>query len=103
MGKVGCIRVNPYFTGVGTWTGSGSFCGVKSEECPGTLYSYGPRWTSGALSKFPWGGGVGVCHSRVVACQGLSEVTFLPCLILTKRLIMNGIWDRANPTAAQRM
>src|SRR5258706_4313902 len=32
---------------------SGSFCGVKSVACPGTLYSYGPRWTSIGLVKFP--------------------------------------------------
>src|SRR5438034_7654157 len=73
---------------------SGSVCGVKSPSWPGTLYSYGPRWTSSGLSKLPCGGGVGVCHSMVVACQGLSEGIFFPCRILQKKLMMNGIWAR---------
>src|SRR5437588_8199747 len=82
---------------------SGSVCGVKSRSWPGTLYSYGPRWTSIGLSKLPCGGGVGVCHSSVVAPHGLSEVTYLPFFMLTKKLIMNGIWARPRSHAAHEM
>src|SRR5436853_5614957 len=78
---------------------SGSVCGVKSPSWPGTLYSYGPRWTSIGLSKLPCGGGVGVCHSSVVAPHGLSP-TFLPLNMLTKKLIMKGICDSPRHQAA---
>src|SRR5258706_12223368 len=70
---------------------SGSFCGVKSVACPGTLYSYGPRWTSIGLVKFPCGGGGGVCHSSVVAFHGVSQVTLRPLLLLMKKFGINGI------------
>ena len=38
---------------------------MKSRICPGTLYSYGPRCTSGGAAKFPCArGGVGAAaHS----------------------------------------
>src|SRR6266571_4347456 len=49
---------------------SGSNCGVKSFAAPGTLYSYGPRYTIGSVKKFPWPGGEGADHSSVVASQG---------------------------------
>ena len=52
---------------------------------------------SGALAKLPCGGGVGVCHSRVVACHGLSEPAGLPCLMLQKKLMMKGICARPRP------
>src|SRR5919201_3287736 len=40
--------------------------------------------------KFPCGGGEGAVHSSVVASHGLS-FTFLPCLMLLKKLMMKGI------------
>src|SRR6266446_4465671 len=70
---------------------TGSFCIVKSRAWPGRLYSYGPRYATGVIRKFPCGGGEGAVHSSVVASHGLS-LTFLPCLMLQKKLMMNGIW-----------
>src|SRR5436309_4408380 len=70
---------------------------MKSLACPGTLYSYGPRYTTGVRAKLPCGGGVGVCHSRVVDSHGLSELTFLPCFMLQKKLKING--NCASPSA----
>ena len=58
---------------------------------PGTLYSYGPRYASGATTKFPCGGGEGADHSIVVACHGLSSL-FSPFLRLQKKLKMKGSW-----------
>src|SRR5207245_10620561 len=69
---------------------TGSFCIVKSRAWPGRLYSYGPRYATGVVTKFPCGGGEGAVHSSVVASHGLS-FTFLPCLMLQKKLMMNGI------------
>src|SRR5258706_8840075 len=69
-------------------------CGVKSGPEPGTLYSYGPRYTVGTVVKLPCGGGVGVAHSSVVACHGLSSA-FLPANMLQKKLMMNGSWNNA--------
>src|SRR5437773_12469447 len=82
---------------------SGSVCGVKSWSWPGTPYSYGPRWTSIGLSKFPCGGGVGVCHSSVVAPHGLPELTFLPCFMLGRKLMIHGIRARPSTQAAHEM
>ena len=42
------------------------------------------------VMKFPCGGGEGAVHSSVVASHGLS-FTFSPCLMLQKKLMMNGI------------
>src|SRR5947199_6661129 len=42
------------------------------------------------MTKFPCGGGEGAVHSSVVASHGLS-FTFLPCLMLQKKLMMKGI------------
>src|SRR5438046_1894258 len=83
--------------------GSGSVWGVKSVAWPGTLYSYGPRWISIGLSKLPCGGGVGVCHSTVVASHGLSEVIFLPLAMLMKKFRMKGICERPRAHAACEM
>src|SRR5213082_1803475 len=69
---------------------TGSFCIVKSRSRPGRLYSYGPRYATGVVRKFPCGGGEGAVHSSVVASHGLS-FTFSPCLMLQKKLMMNGI------------
>src|SRR5436190_13036886 len=77
-------------------------CGVKSVGCPGTLYSYGPRCAEGSVMKLPCGGGEGAAHSRVVACHGFSS-TFLPCLMLQKKLTMNGICAIASPQAEYDM
>src|ERR1044072_6067442 len=71
-----------------------SNCGEKSLAAPGTLYSYGPRYASGAVAKLPCGGGEGAAHSMVVACHGFWSV-FSPCRMLQKKLKMNGIWKRA--------
>src|SRR5437879_11900148 len=82
---------------------SGSVCGMKSPSWPGTLYSYGPRWTSIGLVKLPCGGGVGVCHSSVVPPHGLSEGILRPLLMLMKKLRMNGICETNSNHAAQEM
>src|SRR5436309_13019168 len=66
---------------------SGSNCGLKSFAAPGTLYSYGPRYTIGSVRKLPWPGGDGAAHSSVVASHGLRS-TALPHLMLMKKLTM---------------
>src|SRR6187455_943700 len=96
---VGNIHAINYFLAVF----SASFWGVKSFAWPGTLYSYGPRCTSGALAKLPCGGGVGVCHSSVVACHGLSLAAFRPFLMLQNTLRMKGICTSASPTAPHKI
>src|SRR6187397_371537 len=78
---------------------SGSNCGVKSLAEPGTLYSYGPRYTIGSVTKLPWPGGEGADHSSVVASQGFLS-TRAPHLILVKKLMMNGIWKKPSDQAA---
>src|SRR5262245_56045647 len=77
-----------------------SYCGEKSRDAPGTLYSYGPRCASGAARKFPCGGGDGADHSIVVASHGLSP-TFCPFRMLQKKLKMKGIWKSARIHAPQ--
>src|SRR5471030_3115290 len=84
------------------FSGSGSNCGVKSFAAPGTLYSYGPRYTIGSVSKLPCPGGDGAAHSSVVASHGLLP-TALPHLMLVKKLMMNGIWKSPRPQAAKPM
>src|SRR5689334_714360 len=69
---------------------SGSKVGVKSRGAPGTLYSYGPRYTIGSVRKLPCPGGDGADHSSVVASHGLMP-TAAPHLMLLKKLMMNGI------------
>src|ERR1700757_827465 len=81
---------------------TGSFCMVKSRSHPGRLYSYGPRYATGVIRKFPCGGGDGAVHSNVVASHGLS-FTFSPCLMLQKKLMMNGICARPMIHAAHEM
>src|SRR5918996_5858253 len=71
-----------------------SYCGEKSFAAPGTLYSYGPRYASGAARKLPCGGGEGAAHSIVVASHGLSP-TCCPFQMLQKKLKMKGIWKSA--------
>src|SRR5712692_1749404 len=78
---------------------SGSNCGVKSLGAPGTLYSYGPRYTTGSVRKLPCPGGDGADHSSVVASHGLRS-TALPHLMLLKKLMMNGIWNSPRLHAA---
>src|SRR5213078_4903720 len=56
----------------------------------------------GVVTKFPCGGGEGAVHSNVVASHGLS-FTFLPCLMLQKKLMMNGIWARPMIQAAHEI
>src|SRR5882757_7075868 len=72
---------------------SGSNCGVKSLAEPGTLYSYGPRYTIGSVRKFPCPGGDGADHSSVVASHGFLS-TAAPHFRLLKKLKMNGSWNR---------
>src|SRR5689334_15073463 len=79
---------------------SGSNWGVKSRAAPGTLYSYGPRYTIGSVRKLPCPGGDGADHSSVVASQGFLS-TSAPHLMLLKKLTMNGIWKRPSPQAAK--
>src|SRR5262249_21009886 len=81
---------------------SGSNCGVKSFDAPGTLYSYGPRYTIGSVTKFPCPGGDGADHSSVVASQGLRS-TAVPALMLIRKFTMNGIRKRPRPQAAKPM
>src|SRR5436853_4021370 len=78
---------------------SGSNCGVKSRADPGTLYSYGPRYTTGSVRKLPCPGGDGADHSRVVASHGSSAI-FLPHLMLEKKLKMKGNWKSPSVHAA---
>src|SRR5213594_2280621 len=78
---------------------SGCVCMVKSALCPGTLYSYGPRWICTGRLKLPCGGGVGVSHSTVVACHGFSGV-FLPRQRVQKKLMINGSCARQRKQAA---
>jgi hypothetical protein len=68
---------------------SGSNCGEKSFAAPGTLYSYGPRYTTGSVTKLPCPGGEGADHSRVVASHGFRS-TALPHFKLEKKLMMKG-------------
>src|SRR5258708_39189670 len=77
-----------------------SYCGTKSLAAPGTLYSYGPRYASGATRKLPCGGGEGVAHSIVVACHGFASA-FSPFQMLQKKLKMKGIWKIARVHAPQ--
>jgi hypothetical protein len=56
----------------------------------------------GVVTKFPCGGGEGAVHSSVVASHGLS-FTFLPCLMLQKKLMMNGICARPMVQAAHEI
>src|SRR5262245_48741385 len=81
---------------------SGSNCGVKSRGDPGTLYSYGPRYTIGSVMKLPWPGGDGADHSSVVASHGFRS-TSAPHLMLLKKLKMNGSWNSPRPHAAKPM
>src|SRR5437762_12594749 len=78
---------------------SGSNCALKSFAAPGTLYSYGPRYTIGSVRKLPCPGGDGADHSSVVASHGLRS-TALPHLRLPKKLTMNGIWNSPRLQAA---
>src|SRR5206468_2664630 len=73
---------------------------LKPACTPRGLYSYGPRYTTGGTGKFPCGGGVGVDHSSVVACQGFSTARSF-FRMLQKKLMMNGIWANARPQADQ--
>ena len=52
--------------------------------------------------KFPCGGGEGAVHSSVVASHGLS-FTFSPCLMLQKKLKMNGSCARPMIHAAHEI
>src|SRR3954470_18421528 len=79
---------------------SGSNCGLKSRTAPGTLYSYGPRYTIGSVRKLPCPGGDGAAHSSVVASHGFLSVA-APNFRLLKKLMMKGIWKRPNPHAAK--
>src|SRR5256885_5650587 len=79
---------------------SGSNCGVKSFAAPGTLYSYGARYTIGSVTKLPCPGGDGADHSSVVASHGFLSTT-LPHFRLEKKLMMNGSWKSPRPHAAK--
>src|SRR4029453_31519 len=98
---VGQSGVGARFDGVRDvhYARSGSNCGGKSLAAPGTLYSYGPRYTMGSVRKLPCPGGDGADHSSVVASHGLSD-TGLPFQMLQKKLKMNGIWTRPRVHAA---
>src|SRR5204863_10072351 len=54
------------------------------------------------MIKFPCGGGDVAVHSSVVASHGLS-FTFLPCLMLQKKLMMKGICASPMIHAAQEI
>src|SRR3989442_14545144 len=78
---------------------SGSNCGVKSFAAPGTLYSYGARYTIGSVRKLPCPGGDGADHSSVVASHGFLS-TSAPHLMLPRKLTMNGSWNKPRLHAA---
>src|SRR5947208_2239717 len=90
-----CVLCGSYFYAL-----SGSNCGVKSFAAPGTLYSYGPRYTIGSVTKLPCPGGDGAAHSSVVASHGLRSTAF-PHLMLEKKFTMNGSWNSPRPHAAK--
>src|SRR3954469_7716895 len=75
---------------------SGSNDGVKSRAAPGTLYSYGPRYTIGSVRKLPCPGGDGADHSSVVASHGFLS-TALPHLMLMKKFTMKNNWNSPRP------
>src|SRR5207249_6499930 len=91
--RIDCVRNVHYAR-------SGSNWGVKSLAEPGTLYSYGPRYTIGSTRKLPCPGGDGADHSSVVASQGFWS-TRAPHLMLEKKLMMNGIWKSPRLHAAK--
>ena len=75
-------------------------CGVKSAGAPGTLYSYGSRYTRGGSPEVAVRiGGVGAAHSSVVASHGLAAAR-RPARMLTNRLTMKKSWKNARPKAA---
>src|SRR5438874_2499528 len=76
-------------------------CGSKSLLFPGTLYSYGSRYTTGGVTKLPCGGGEGAAHSSVVDCHGFSAA--LGCRRLAKKFQMNGSCAMARPHADHEM
>src|SRR6476661_3204602 len=78
---------------------SGSNCGLKSRAAPGTLYSYGPRYTIGPVRKLPCPGGEGADHSSVVVSQGFLSTAF-PHLMLMKKLMMKNNWNSPSPQDA---
>src|SRR5215471_17387711 len=92
-------RVHGVLGGSRSYALSGSNCGVKSFAAPGTLYSYGARYTIGSARKLPCGGGDGAAHSSVVACHGFMS-TSLPHLMLMKKLMMKNSWKSPSPHAA---
>src|SRR4051794_41480296 len=75
---------------------SGSNCGVKSLAAPGTLYSYGPRYTIGSARKLPCPGGDGADHSSVVASHGFRS-TAVPHRMLMKKFTMKKICASPRP------
>src|SRR2546423_11942001 len=74
-------------------------CGRKSSD-PFGEYSYGPRKTSTFSEKFPSGGGVGVCHSNVVAFQGLFDSILAVLLRVWMTLARKGAWEIARSSVA---
>src|SRR5690606_39859259 len=63
-----------------------------SSSRPGTLYSYGPRYTTGIVSKLPCGGGEAATHSSVFAFHGLRSAVRPRSILLTK-LKRNTSWN----------
>src|SRR5205807_4739563 len=76
------------------------FCIRKSDFSPGTLYSYGPWFTTSSVSPNPLaGGGEGSVHSSVVHSHGLAPAG-LPLNILQKKLIRKSTWPEIVMMAA---
>src|SRR5262249_28367581 len=87
--------IAPNFDGVRNFhVAHASNWGWKPLAAPGALYSYGPRYACGAVTKLPCGGGDGAAHASVGASHGLSP-TFWPWRMLQKKLKMNGSWKSA--------
>ena len=80
---------------------SGSNWGVKSFAAPGTLYSYGPRYTTGSVEEVAVSGRR---RRRPLERRRLPRVADRPTaphLMLQKKLKMNGSWNSPSAHAAK--
>ncbi len=65
-------------------------------------YSYGPRLTTGILSKLRYGMGDGIVHSSVFDCHGLASA-FFPRNQLKRKLSAKIAWEANNRNALMEM
>src|SRR3989442_4216763 len=79
---------------------SGSNCGVKSFAAPGTLYSYGARYTIGSVRKLPCPGGDGRSEEHTSELQSRPH---LVCrLLLQKKTTRLQAWPAASAVERTR-